>query len=195
MSDVFVVSDIHFSHQRILQYNPKTRGMFRDTDEMNETIIERWNETVGTDDHTFILGDVSMGDVSRAPGYIARLNGTKTLILGNHDRSLMKIDGIRDLFHCVHDYLVYSHSKQDHYVMFHYPISSWDGLNSDTEKSSIMLHGHCHSSPENRHRHTGSTMDVGMDGNNLRPYSIEEATELCRRHARKNAVTNRRSTL
>ena len=167
MSDVFVTSDIHFSHKMILQYNPKTRGMFRDTDEMNETIIERWNETVGVDDHTFILGDVSMGDVSRAPGYIARLNGTKTLILGNHDRSLMKIEGIRDLFHGVYDYLVYSHSKQDHYVMFHYPIASWDGKS----RGSVHLFGHCHGAPSGI---KGKAMDVGMDCNDLRPFALSD---------------------
>ena len=169
MSDVFVTSDIHFSHKMILQYNPKTRGMFRDTDEMNETIIERWNETVGTNDHTFILGDVSMGDVSRAPGYIARLNGTKTLILGNHDRSLMKIPGIRDLFVGVHDYLVYSHSKREHYVLFHYPISSWDGVHYGD--GSVHLFGHLHGAPSSI---KGRAMDVGMDCNNLRPFALTD---------------------
>ncbi len=184
--NVFVTSDIHFSHLKILEYCEGTRGMFKDVWEMNETIIQRWNSVVGPEDHTFILGDVSMGDVSLAPGYISRLNGTKTLILGNHDRSLMKLAGIRDMFHGVYDYLVYSHTKRDHYVMCHYPISSWDGMKPDVDSSSTMLHGHCHSPAENRHRHPGKIMDVGMDGNNLTPYKLQEVDVLCRAHASKN---------
>jgi len=166
MSKVFVTSDIHFSHLKILEYCSKTRGDFRDVNHMNEVIVQRWNETVGVDDHTFILGDVSMGDVSHAPGYIQRLNGTKTLILGNHDRSLMKIDGIRDLFHGVYDYLVYSHSKQEHFVMFHYPISSWDGKS----RGSFHIFGHLHGAPSGI---KGRAMDVGMDCNELRPFSLD----------------------
>ncbi|CAB4130057.1 COG4186 Predicted phosphoesterase or phosphohydrolase [uncultured Caudovirales phage] len=165
MSNVFVTSDIHFSHLNILKYNAATRGNFRDVDHMNEVIVQRWNETVGVDDHTFILGDVSMGDVSKAPGYIQRLNGTKTLILGNHDRSLMKIEGIRDLFVGVHDYLVYSHTKHEHYILFHFPISSWD----DRHRGSVHLHGHLHGAPSGL---TGRLMDVGMDCNDLRPFAL-----------------------
>ena len=175
MPAVFVTSDIHLSHLNILKYNVATRGMFNSVDEMNEAIVQRWNETVGPEDHTFILGDVSMGDVSRAPGSIQRLNGTKTLILGNHDRSLMKIEGIRDLFHGVYDYLVYSHSKQDHFVMFHYPIASWDGKNHGS--GSFHLHGHLHGAPSGI---KGRAMDVGMDCNDLRPFSLDAVAEKLR---------------
>ena len=194
MTKHFITSDIHFSHLKILEYNADTRGHFRNTDEMNEEIIRRWNSVVGVDDHTFILGDVSMGDVSKAPPLIARLNGTKTLIKGNHDRSLMKIPRIEELFAGgIHDYLVYSLDKHRHIVMFHFPIASWDGMNPDIKKSSYMLHGHLHSSSENRHRFPGKIMDIGMDGNNLYPYAIEEALKLCEENASKSPPTSRHS--
>lgn len=164
---IFISSDIHFSHQKILEYNPETRGMFATVEEMNEAIIERWNQTVGVDDHTFILGDVSMGDVSLAPGYIARLNGSKTLILGNHDRSLMKVDGVQSLFHGIYDYLCFEYSRKQAVIMFHYPIQNWDGK----YHGSIHLHGHCHGAPTGI---SGRIKDIGMDCNNLYPFCLDE---------------------
>lgn len=171
MTKHFITSDIHFSHRRIIEYNATTRGHFKDTTEMNEEIVRRWNETVGVDDHTFILGDVSMGDVTQAPQLIARLNGTKTLVKGNHDRSLMKIPGIQDLFAGgVHDYLVYSLDKSTHIVMFHFPIASWDARSH----GSIHLHGHTHGAPTGL---TGRIMDIGMDCNNLYPFELSAVVE------------------
>jgi calcineurin-like phosphoesterase family protein len=40
-------------------------------------------------------------------------------------------------------------------------------------KGVIHLHGHVHL-PENRKMGNGKKMDVGVDGNNLRPYLIDD---------------------
>lgn len=55
------------------------------------------------------------------------------------------------------------------FVGMHYPITSWNEMG----RSRIHLHGHLHSSP--RHKlHQGRSMDVGMDGNHFKPYSLKE---------------------
>jgi calcineurin-like phosphoesterase family protein len=51
----------------------------------------------------------------------------------------------------------------------HYPIASWHNMNDGV----IHLHGHVHL-PENKKISQGKAMDVGVDGNNMKPYSLNE---------------------
>jgi len=59
------------------------------------------------------------------------------------------------------------------FVMCHYPLQSWHGMN----KGVIHLHGHVHL-PEERKFGNGKKMDVGVDGNGMDPYSIEEIVKI-----------------
>lgn len=52
---------------------------------MRETFIENWNSCVDPDDEVYLLGDVAMGIRADNLPAVERLNGAKTLILGNHD--------------------------------------------------------------------------------------------------------------
>lgn len=90
MRDLFVVSDTHFNHKNILNFEDghhiKFRGeLFESVEHMNETMIENWNRVVGVSDHVYHLGDVYFGHRDDADKILARLNGKKRLILGNHD--------------------------------------------------------------------------------------------------------------
>lgn len=53
---------------------------------MNEELIRRWNETVGPDDEVIIVGDLCLGNITESLACVARLNGSKALVPGNHDR-------------------------------------------------------------------------------------------------------------
>ena len=171
MTNIFITSDLHFNHVKIREYCPESRGHFSSTNEMNEEIIKNWNNTISQDDHTFILGDMFMGNVQQtAVPILNRLNGTKTLILGNHDRSLMKIPGITEHFHGIYDYLCFELDKNTSVIMFHYPIQSWDGK----FRGSLHCHGHCHATPTGIH---GRIKDVCVDGNNMMPYNLRELAE------------------
>jgi calcineurin-like phosphoesterase family protein len=55
----FVTSDLHFGHKNIMKFCPRTRGHYSDTDEMREDMILTWNNIVGMEDLTYILGDVA----------------------------------------------------------------------------------------------------------------------------------------
>ena len=62
---------------------------FASVEEMNETMIERWNKVVRPQDHVYHLGDVTMarGNQTRQiDAIMARLNGHKRICLGNHDQ-------------------------------------------------------------------------------------------------------------
>ena len=82
---IWITSDTHFCHKNILIYEAASRP-FKDRDEMNEELIRRWNEKVGPNDVVFHLGDFSFGSKGRMKNIMARLNGHKFLLLGNHDR-------------------------------------------------------------------------------------------------------------
>lgn len=81
---MFMISDMHFGHENIIKYENRP---FFDAEEMTNTIIKRWNSVVQRDDEVFCLGDVSFKNKDITTSIILGLNGIKTLILGNHDRS------------------------------------------------------------------------------------------------------------
>lgn len=82
MSEIWFTSDTHFGHKNILEYEKEARP-FKTVEEMNETLISNWNNTVGKKDTIYHIGDFAFGrhNISIA----GRLNGIKKLVLGNHD--------------------------------------------------------------------------------------------------------------
>lgn len=80
MTRIWLVSDTHFGHGRIIQYAHRP---FHHVTEMDEALVERWNSVVKPSDHVYHLGDVAM----RRPALkiVERLHGHKRLIFGNHD--------------------------------------------------------------------------------------------------------------
>lgn len=88
---IFFISDTHFDHANILTFKRQDGSPlrpFRSVEEMNETMIERWNAVVKPSDHIYHLGDVTMarGKATKHIDLImSRLNGHKRICLGNHD--------------------------------------------------------------------------------------------------------------
>ena len=84
--EVYFTSDLHFGHERIIALCE--RG-FTGIEEMNETLIERWNKKVTDKDTVYILGDFAFRSATHAGTYLEQLKGKKHLIIGNHDNTLM----------------------------------------------------------------------------------------------------------
>src|ERR1700692_3925644 len=91
-NEVWVISDQHFDHGNILNFQ-KSGGHklreFKDVNHMNEYMIEKHNSVVRPQDKVYCLGDFAMKD--RGILYARRLNGHKRLILGNHDYGNMRL--------------------------------------------------------------------------------------------------------
>jgi len=84
MTDFFT-ADWHMFHEAILGYS---RRPFKNEQEMRKEIIRRHNEVVTPEDTTYVLGDVAMigrHGLSKLGPILSKMNGTKHLILGNHD--------------------------------------------------------------------------------------------------------------
>jgi len=168
---VWVCSDSHFAHKNICRGVTEWRlpdgsvplsqtRDFNTIEQMNETIVNNINSVVGQDDVLIHLGDWSFSGVENIQKFRDRILCKEIhLILGNHDTHIENNrDGVQELFTSVNHYtkLMY---KFKTFVLFHYPIASYDGLN----KGHIHLHGHVHL-PTNLRFGKGKKMDVGMDG-------------------------------
>ena len=79
---IYITSDFHFGHDKPFIW--KDRG-FSSVEEMNETLISNFNSIVKPEDHVYILGDLTLGDLKTGLAAIARLNGCLHIIRGNHD--------------------------------------------------------------------------------------------------------------
>lgn len=89
--DIWVISDTHLSHENILKFTDSKTGdlvrghLFDNVDQMDEHILEKWNSVVKPGDVVYHLGDVFMGDRERFARQWPKFNGSKRLIVGNHD--------------------------------------------------------------------------------------------------------------
>lgn len=93
---VFFTSDTHFGHSNIIKYCQRP---FNSAEHMDEVLISNWNEVVSPQDIVFHLGDFCFGSDKEWIKILQRLNGTKYLILGNHDlKKIANSNQIKDYF-------------------------------------------------------------------------------------------------
>ena len=86
--DIWVTSDTHFNHENILKFKDKEGNKvrdFKDVNHMNEVMIDNWNRVVKPGDKVYHLGDVFFGSKEDFKKLWPRLNGSKRLVVGNHD--------------------------------------------------------------------------------------------------------------
>jgi len=188
---VWFTSDTHYMHSNICRgtsnwvEGSKTRD-FDELEQMNEVIINNINNSVREDDILFHLGDWSFGGYENIEGFRQKITCKNIhLLLGNHDHHIENDKGgIQKLFKSVNNYLrlelniLNPEAKETirkTFVLCHYPIASWHDMN----RGVIQLHGHVHLPPDLK-LHEGKAMDVGMDGNLLEPYSLQEILQIMR---------------
>lgn len=183
---VWITSDTHYGHKNICRGVTNWRlpdgsvpiDQTRDFDtieRMNESIIQNINSVVGQDDVLIHLGDWSFGGFENVEIFRNRIICQNIhLILGNHDHHIENNrGGCQDLFTSVSHYSRLTYKKKT-FVLFHYPIASYDGLN----KGHIHLHGHCHL-PTNLRFGKGKKMDVGIDGHpEFGVYNMDEIIKM-----------------
>jgi calcineurin-like phosphoesterase family protein len=183
----FFTSDLHLGHLRI---NELADRPFSSVEEMNETIIERWNKTVAPTDQTFVLGDVALGKLAESLPLVDRLNGRKVLIPGNHDRvsSVNKTDYVGRFWPVYAQYFVIFPeqikvllTRSGEVVrLCHFPPRG-DSQENDRhvdkrppDDGVPLLHGHTHSSE----KISGPlSFHVGVDAHDFTPVSEEEIEE------------------
>ena len=83
MARDFFIADTHFGGENIRRYENRP---FENAAEMDEKLIENWNRVVTPEDTVYVLGDFSdYADTKKEAEILVKLNGTKILVMGNHD--------------------------------------------------------------------------------------------------------------
>lgn len=186
-------SDTHFSHQNIIRYCDRP---FRDTDHMDEEIIRRWNEAVSPEDTVFHLGDIALGPIADSLPKIARLNGFKIAVLGNHDRPFMRAgkadeedwwNKYREVFQQVLHWEgdIVRIANFGWVRLSHFPYTG-DHTPEDrhadvrpVDEGMPLIHGHTHEKDRLTFSNRGTPqIHVGMDAWDYRPVSAEQIISL-----------------
>lgn len=164
---VWVTSDTHFNHSKIIDYCNRP---FSSVKEMNETLINNWNKVVSQGDIVYHLGDFALGDKSLIPDIFERLNGWIKFVMGNHDNLNIMEDLVKDstLKSLSWEEVIKVGKKT--IIMNHFPFSSLP--NPNTNYPVIQLHGHVHSTPDKPWKYFDNQYDVGVDNNNFTPINL-----------------------
>src|SRR6266436_1247085 len=156
MQSIWFTSDHHFGHANIIKHCNRP---FSSVHEMNEIMIIRWNEVVGPNDIVYHLGDFAFKDHAK---YLDRLNGTKHLILGNHDKKGIKSAGNR--WASINQMLTLKGATT--IVLCHYAMKVWDR----SHHGALHFYGHSHGNLPG----DSQCLDVGVDCWDFRPVSFEQ---------------------
>lgn len=156
---MFFTSDTHFGHENIIKHCYRD---FESVEEMNETMISKWNNVVSKRDTIFHLGDFAYGKGAKTPdAFFNRLNGNKILIAGNHDgkhTKNLKWNSVHD----IHEIKI----DNTRIILCHYAMKVWN----QHLRGSWMLHGHSHGSlPEDN----TLSFDVGVDVWGFEPIHLD----------------------
>ncbi len=125
------ISDTHFGHKNVIEYSQRP---FKDVEEMDRTIIERWNRNVKDQDEVYVLGDFGLVGIHYLRDVFCSLKGNKILVRGNHDGSVEKMRRI-GFQAVVEEAMIYVDGYEVR--LSHYP-NYFDPVNI------LRLHGHIH---------------------------------------------------
>ena len=156
MPSVFLVSDTHFGHAGVCKFL-RNDGVTKlrpwdSPEEMDEFMVKAWNDRVKPTDKVYHLGDVVIN--RRALATLARLNGDKVLIRGNHD--IFRDDEYRKYFRELRAYHV-----MNGMILSHIPIHE-----ASLGRFGTNIHGHLHAN-----RVTRSNM-LGVDVLDVRYHCV-----------------------
>lgn len=161
MTTLWATSDLHFGHKQAVAGFGRP---FKDADDMDEQLIERFNAVVGKTDVTYLLGDVSFLTPSQTRPLLDRLHGSIVLIFGNHDdkrmRKLSRWTAVRQTMSILYD-------GYDLHMSHHPPMMSMIG---SPGMRDLWLHGHLHSKTPG----TLPMYDVGVDANGWEPVRLDD---------------------
>lgn len=165
----FYTGDLHFGHENVLKFDKRP---FSSVDEMDKAIIDLWNSRVTKNDQVYILGDFAYRNERPFSWYLKQLKGQKHLIIGNHDRKLLKDQEAMGYFVSVDHYLeVKDNGKR--VILSHYPLGEWNGF----YRESWLMYGHIHNSTEGVFQYMKTldrALNVGCMINNFTPCTFDE---------------------
>ena len=182
---IYYISDTHFRDQAIFD---KCKRPFKSLKEMEEAIVNNWNNKVSDNDIVYVLGDIVKDDDASAIQIFSRLKGHKHLIVGNHDHDLLEVISKSKVFESTKfiDLII---DKERKVCICHYPLMDWMEFN----RSGFLVYGHIHNkTPKNGEPYRMMkefyrnlpAYNCGVDVCNFEPKSLDELISL--KEANKN---------
>lgn len=144
------ISDLHLFHKNVTKAGKNFDSRpYENIEEMNDDILQRWNNSVTNIDHVYICGDLiwkfNNENRDEAMRILNAMNGNLHLIVGNHDKvksALFKKRFEEIVFYKrVQDYL---DGEQVQVVLSHYYMPFYEGHYHNT----VLIHGHSHVTEE-----------------------------------------------
>ena len=173
MGNIFITSDTHFGHDKPFIW--RERG-FNSVEEMNEAIVQRWNEIVTPEDEVYHLGDVMLGDTKQGINYLRRLNGKIWILTGNHDTTNRIQEYVNIEPRILHIGLaaILKYHKYTFYLS-HYPTltANYDG-DEPLNRRVINLCGHNHTTDPFYDWDLGLIFHTEMDTHDCRPWLLDD---------------------
>jgi calcineurin-like phosphoesterase family protein len=181
---VWFTSDTHFCHKKVSEL----RGFAR-TENHDAEVIRRWNAVVREDDIVWLLGDVGIAKSdTEILAHVARLNGRKQLVVGNHDSVHPANRKARqhqrqwlEVFESVQAFAKTSVCGTD-FLMSHFPYEGDRGEDRSTQyrlrdEGRPLLHGHLHCK-EKLMSAGRKIVHVGLDAWDMKPVKDVQIKEL-----------------
>lgn len=186
---IWFTSDLHFHHSKVINFCNRP---YKSVDEMNEALIHNWNKKVSKKDIVYVLGDFAFCGKDKMQAILSRLNGTKILITGNHDKPAhyMLEAGFDKVFENHKIYLNDAGERIPIYLShFPYKLPWYIKLKCKLLRKRVdyryeykrmqndgtwLLHGHTHSKDKVRK----NMIHVGVDAWNYEPISHKEIVRL-----------------
>lgn len=164
----YFTSDQHFGHFNIIRLS---RRPFKTVEEMDETMVERWNAKVRDSDTVYVLGDLFFRAATVEP-ILKRLKGRKHLVLGNHDPSWTDRVDLEDYFESVQTLKEVTVGGRL-ITMCHYPMLSYPQA-----RRGYMIYGHIHNNTGDDYwpliMRRPRMLNAGVDVNNFEPVTFDE---------------------
>jgi calcineurin-like phosphoesterase family protein len=161
MPNIFFISDTHFGHLGVCKFL-RSDGItplrpWDNIEEMDEALVKNWNSVVKPNDSIYHLGDVVIN--RRFLATLDKLNGSKRLILGNHD--IFNHSDYTKYFKRLHGSL-----KIDDFILSHIPLHP----DSVPYWATANIHGHIHANDVDSPLY----YNVSVENINYTPISLED---------------------
>lgn len=172
-SEIFFISDTHFSQQRTLELS---RRPFFDVLDMDLHMISNWNKKITSNDSVIHAGD--FGDLDKMAEIINCLNFKELhLVIGNYERN--ELDKLQQVLAGIdrkiytYKYMFFNDKKTNtQYFITHEPVTEYyqEAVSQFGNGNFVTLFGHIHG----RAFAKVNGFDLGIDYHNYEPLSIEQ---------------------
>lgn len=193
---IFFTADWHVGHANSIVFDERP---FKDLEHMHKVLINNYNAIVPENGICYFLGDMGLCNVEILKTIMDQLNGTKVLIMGNHDK------GVNAMYNIGFDVVTYGMKMLiagkvvtlSHCPLVGIPRENTEGMRNSPNgenwhgearrKHSVLtfpdfgdfhyhLHGHIHSRKgrDKSIPFTNKQFDVGVPANDYRPVAISK---------------------